>query len=377
MINNIKHYFNFTRSERNGTLVLCAILLLTLITNTIVKSIKPSNNTDYKKFATEMDSFAASLKPNDSISDATRSYRLAIARYDTIKLFTFNPNTATPQQWLRLGLTQTQINVIENYLKQGGKFNKKDDLKRIYGIKPKQYEYLKSYIQLPDVYDEIQNNVLSTNKPTLFSFDPNNTSENEWLQLGLNQKQIKTINNYITNGGKFKQKEDFKKIYGISATLYTTLEPYIKIEQQINVASIKQSAPASIEINAATEIELEKLSGIGNQLAMRIIKYRNMLGGFTDRKQLLEVYGLQEETFKTIESHVTVDKVNIVRININFATSQELDKHPYLDAKQAKAIVEFRTQNGSYQNVNRLSTNNIIPNNIYEKVAPYLTVDQP
>ena len=63
-----------------------------------------------------------------------------------------------------------------------------------------------------------------------FDFDPNNLSPENWKQLGLNDGQIRAINNYQAKGGKFRKKEDLKKIYIISETDYSRLEPYIKIQ---------------------------------------------------------------------------------------------------------------------------------------------------
>src|SRR5204863_4153281 len=74
----------------------------------------------------------------------------------------------------------------------------------------------------------------STNKLsiTYFDFDPNNLSSENWKQLGLNDGQIRAIRNYESKGGRFRKKEDLKKMYVISEKDYARLEPYIKIQEQ-------------------------------------------------------------------------------------------------------------------------------------------------
>ncbi|MBL4655158.1 MAG: helix-hairpin-helix domain-containing protein, partial [Bacteroidia bacterium] len=59
----------------------------------------------------------------------------------------------------------------------------------------------------------------------LFSFDPNILSEEEWIQLGLKDWQIKAIEKYRSKAGDFYYKEDFKKLHVISDKLYQNLEP--------------------------------------------------------------------------------------------------------------------------------------------------------
>ncbi|HKP31794.1 MAG TPA: hypothetical protein VJT83_03680, partial [Chitinophagaceae bacterium] len=44
----------------------------------------------------------------------------------------------------------------------------------------------------------------STNKPAqLFYFDPNTASKEEWERLGIREKTVRTILNYLSKGGHF------------------------------------------------------------------------------------------------------------------------------------------------------------------------------
>ncbi|MBQ4206568.1 MAG: RNA-binding transcriptional accessory protein [Bacteroidales bacterium] len=53
-----------------------------------------------------------------------------------------------------------------------------------------------------------------------------------------------------------------------------------------------------VELNSASEQLLSYVSGVGSQLASSIVKYRNENGGFTSRKQLLEVPRLGNKAFE-------------------------------------------------------------------------------
>lgn len=63
-----------------------------------------------------------------------------------------------------------------------------------------------------------------------------------------------------------------------------------------------------VELNSADTTELKRLRGIGSVLSVRIVKYRNKLGGFSSVEDLKNVYGLSDETYQSILPHVWIKK---------------------------------------------------------------------
>lgn len=61
-----------------------------------------------------------------------------------------------------------------------------------------------------------------------------------------------------------------------------------------------------ININQATAVELEKLNGIGEALASRIIQYRLEKGEFKDIKDIMKVSGIGEKKFEGMKDQITV-----------------------------------------------------------------------
>lgn len=213
-----------------------------------------------------------------------------------------------------------------------------------------------------------------------FDFDPNNLSSEKWKQLGFNDGQIRGINNYLSKGGKFRKKEDFKKMYVISENEYARLEPYIKIEQPSEEAKQpekKFSHPAiHIDVGTADTIELLSVKGIGSSRARSIYKYRQLLGGYYSVNQLKEVYGIDSAAYAEIVAQVFIkDSTNINRLNINTASSEQLSKHPYIRKKLAEIIVRYRTQNGNYSDIAALRKMPLVNDSLYFKLAPYLKVE--
>jgi competence protein ComEA len=63
---------------------------------------------------------------------------------------------------------------------------------------------------------------------------------------------------------------------------------------------------ASLDLNRATEQDLERLPGIGPVLAGRIVDYRTAQGAFDNVEQLRRVKGIGKKKFEQIRPHVTV-----------------------------------------------------------------------
>lgn len=135
----------------------------------------------------------------------------------------------------------------------------------------------------------------------------------------------------------------------------------------------KRRNPAQpIDINRADSLHLLPLPGIGPVYAGRIIKYRNLLGGFVSVVQLGEVYGIPGETVDLIKDLIQFDTSVIRKIPLNDATFRELLKHPYLEYEDVKAIVNYREFEGTIQSFQELLDNFILQDSLLIRVSPYL-----
>ena len=217
-------------------------------------------------------------------------------------------------------------------------------------------------------------------KGELFQFDPNTISPEGWRKLGLNEKTIATISNYRNKGGKFYNSEDLKKIWGLPKGFYDRVENYITISTVSNDEKVKFSSDKyvpkerkswNIEINTADTSALIELPGIGSKLAVRIINFRDKLGGFYSIEQIRETYGLADSTFEKIKPYMHVN-VPAKKINVNAATKDELKQHPYIKWNLANAIVEYRTQHGNYKSLEDLKNILIVDEATLTKLSNYL-----
>ncbi len=210
---------------------------------------------------------------------------------------------------------------------------------------------------------------------TPFRFDPNTLDENGFVRLGLRPKLIATILNYRSKGGRFYNKESLQRIYGMRDEEFNTLEPYIEIPGNSHSTTIQKKVP-TVELNTADTALLIQLPYIGSKLAIQIVKYREELGGYSHLSQLLEVWGIREETVQKIKAFITINRTHIKKININEATYAELNKHPYLKGELAKAIVTFRKANNyEINNIESLKQIELLNEENFRKIAPYISIN--
>lgn len=210
----------------------------------------------------------------------------------------------------------------------------------------------------------------------LFFFDPNAISADEWIRLGFSPAQTRSIINFRDKGGRFKAKEDLKKLYVVSTERYAELESYITIPVDTNASfkSVKPHLPSVIELNTADTSLLTSINGIGPVFAHRIVAYRELLGGFHHKKQLLEVYGMDQDKYALIEPKLKVDSTYINKINVNQAGVSDLIHHPYFTPAVANAIVNYRKAHGPFQRLSDIMKCHLVNAELYRKIAPYLTI---
>jgi len=216
----------------------------------------------------------------------------------------------------------------------------------------------------------------------LFSFDPNQTTIDEFTRLGFSQTLANRIINYRAKGGRFVTKKDLRKIYGMDSVFYQKISPYIVIPETLSksketpkfVAKEKLVA-IKFDLNTADTSQLIKIYGVGPKLAHRIIAYRQKLGGFVFGNQLKEIYGLDSLVVMELQRRSYIHEAfQPKQLNINTAAERELASHPYIKYKFAKAIVAYRMQHGAFTSMDDLKKIAIIGETDFQRMKPYTVV---
>lgn len=146
----------------------------------------------------------------------------------------------------------------------------------------------------------------------------------------------------------FEEQYDFSEFENEIAQLQIKSQYFKKtkssnyIQSSFESAVVKEIERQSIDLNIADTLTLKKLKGVGSIFSNRIIKYRDLLGGFSNKSQLLEVYGIDSSLYQKLSPYVYVDHKSLKKINLNYASVDQLKAHPYLGYKESNAIVKYR-----------------------------------
>lgn len=128
----------------------------------------------------------------------------------------------------------------------------------------------------------------------------------------------------------------------------------------------------SIELNSADSAILVTLPGIGPYYAKKIIQYRDKLGGFADKRQLMDIFGIDEDRYSLFSEKITVDTNKIQKINLNEVTYEQLSTNPYIGGYLARSIIRFRdSRSNDIINLASLVVENIIKNELYNILKFY------
>lgn len=245
-----------------------------------------------------------------------------------------------------------------------------------------------------------QANLQNQKELVLFDFDPNVIDSVALDSLDLPDRVKSNLLKYRKSGGHFYNPDEIQKIYGMNDSIYESIFPYVKIQMQEpefiaesvtderkisnesfdgneiiltrDRESTEKPANIVIEINTASADEFKSLYGIGDVLSERIVKYRELLGGFYSTNQLTEVYGLSPEVVESITDQLRVDTTILKKININFADKDQLAAHPYIDWDEAQAIQDYKDKIGFINELNQLNDDSVIDMVIFSKIRHYL-----
>lgn len=385
-------YMYLTRQERNGLIVIIFLINIISISPWVYSFFNKKGATDFSQFLNEIEVFQQADISTQPLAFAKNNFSNSTVSKQ-FDLFYFDPNIASKEDFINLGISQKTAQTIINFRNKGAKFFQKEDFKKVYGLKKSDFERLENYIQIekkekkfqPFAKNEIPK---SYDAPIInhVAFDPNTADVNTLLQNGIPQHVANTIIKYRSSGAIFQVKEDLKKIYTLKEDIYQKIEPFIEIVPQekktiVKAAAQKNDFPKTenkptnivIDINNSTAEDWQKLSGIGPSFSKRIVKFRDRLGGFYAVNQVGETYGLPDSSFQKIKHQLQPSSI-LQKINLNQATENELKSHPYISWNQAKLICSYRKMHGEFKNVNELLQIGALKKEWLEKVKYYLTI---
>ncbi|MDX9761930.1 MAG: helix-hairpin-helix domain-containing protein [Desulfomonilia bacterium] len=126
-----------------------------------------------------------------------------------------------------------------------------------------------------------------------------------------------------------------------------------------------------LNINTAKAEDLQKVPGMDQPLAQSIIQYREANGPFESVDDLTKVQGMNDQKLQSVQNYLTAEK-----ININTASAEEMQIVPGMDQSLAQNIVEYRQANGPFGSVDELSQVQGIDDQKLQSIQEHLTADK-
>jgi len=289
LLKQLKSYLEISNFERRGLFALLFVFILVASYYYFESNYgEAAPQVDHQKianFQAQIDKSLSDSKSFDKVDNEGKYVR------KQINPLPFNPNTDGFKELLKKGVPYDAVKNIVNYREKGGVYNKKDDLKKLYGIDEELYAKLAPYIQLPDsfVYEGKQkwkeNNDYESVPKEMVQVDINSaTPEDLQTVSGIGEFYAKTIIERRTELGGFYSNVQLDEVYGLSPETIATIIPQLIFDS----TSVKLLA-----INTLEYEDLAKHPYLSYKEARAVVNYIEQHGGFTDAKQLEELHIFQ------------------------------------------------------------------------------------
>lgn len=317
----IREYFTFSQKERRAVILLATAAVLFALLPTmfpflvkdemeLVIDTAAENQLAQLRIIPERNQYRNNEEQNDQLYEPKYASANRYAKDEPAgELFYFNPNTASAEEWQRLGLREKTIKTILNYRSKGGKFYKPEDLKRIYGLREEEVERLLPFVQIEKATvnknedggfsEAVTEKKHGATESKNFVIDINTADTTEWKKLyGIGSKLSQRIINFRSKLGGFATVEQVGETFGLPDSTFQAIKPKLIVKS----SSIKQ-----INLNSATLDELKSHPYIKYAIANAIVQYRNEHGQFKSVADLQKLGAIDELLLRKITPYLTVE----------------------------------------------------------------------
>lgn len=245
-------------------------------------------------------------------------------------------------------------------------------------------------VSIQNELDSLRLVEIESRNPKKYPFNPNFITDYKGYTLGMTNEEIDRLLQYRKEDKWINSAADFKKVTGVSDSLLNELSPYFKFPDWVTNPKPKSNFKDSksekgfaekpfvqkMDLNKATEEQLQQVSGIGDALSKRIISYREKLGGFSNDIQLYEVYGLDPSVAqRTLNLFTVKTPKSISKINVNTASASDISTIPGISFEMAKKIWEYRRLHEKINSIQELDKIEGMTQRKLQLIQLYLSVE--
>ena len=311
------------------------------------------------------------VRPSANPETARRAEAAMEIRRDSVELRHFDPNTATLDDLLELGLSKHEAVSLLKYRAAGKVFRIPEDMALCYGISDSLYRRLAPWVRIGRKYaiapEEYRTGRILPEPLAPQPFRIDTVSVRYLRAIGaLSKRQAEAFVRWRDLSGIYDM-EELRDCYVVSDSVAAALEPYIIFPERK-----PRPIEEPVELNTADSAALRSVSGIGPKTVGAILAYRERLGGFLRAEQLAEVPGVTERNYEKILKQIYCDSCKIRKIDINFASPKVLGRHPYIAPQVLRKLLKARQLKGGWSTAEELIEEHIMTRKEAARLAPYL-----
>ncbi len=305
-----KDYFSFSKRERNAV-----IIILLLVAGFVampyffgIKKIPAKPNTELQEQIAKLQESKPKQKSYQSSKDGDdNGWQQPYQASSNIKagkgeLFEYDPNTLDEAGWQRLGLRDKTIKTLLNYRGKGGKFKSPEDLRKVWGLKKEEADRIIPYARVVSTnpYQKINTPYTKNASPTTATVIDINTATVEQIKTipGIDNSLPYKIIKFREKLGGFLNLQQLKETYGMADSMYQKILPYLSIQS----TNIKK-----ININTASDYELNMHPYIDKTIAKAIVIYRTQHGNYQSVADVKKIVFITQEVFNKISPYLGVE----------------------------------------------------------------------
>lgn len=296
--NTLRAYFTFNARERRAMLLLIFLITIFFIAPHLIPNLVKPIAEDQKQrgqIKTDTDSFQNRLS-NNKVFD--HSYDLQ-KKVQPAKLYPFNPNTISTDQWKAFGVREKTAETIKKYLQKGGCFNKPEDLRKIWGLSDELVNQLMPYVIIPASVHEVRKESFNSKSVKAKQIDINVASQEEWESFrGIGSGLAGRIIKFRDRLGGFTSIEQVGQTFGLPDSTFQQ----IKSQLHIGVTPVRL-----LNINQLSVEDLGKHPYIGYKTARTILQFRQQHGNYHSVQELKKIESLTTEDFHRMEPYLTIE----------------------------------------------------------------------
>jgi competence protein ComEA len=323
----LNEYLSFTKKERTGIFMLIALIIVCLFLPFLYPYFIHLKKYDHTQFDKEISQLK--IQQVDSVADKKYPTSYRDKSFDEnnynnyyepseknyykkpkAEVFYFDPNTATVEDWKRLGIREKTAETIQKYISKGGHFYKPEDISKVWGLHQDDVDRLLPYVKIENTKKEYANNESNyknnypsdsyvNKKYATQTIDINTSDTTAFISLpGIGSKLAQRIVTFRDKLGGFYSVDQVKETYGLPDSTFIKIKPRLVL----TTFPVKQ-----ININVATLDEMRSHPYIRYAIANAILQYRTQHGNFSSVDDIKKIMIVNDDVFTKVSPYLTIN----------------------------------------------------------------------